>query len=108
MVSNVVDLQQRQPSRLSRDQFKARIVALVEAGCVKISGHLKRDHPERHISPAQIEKCLLKGTVQTDPSVNRFGNWESEVYRHMAGQELIVVAAIEWEKQVIVVTAYEP
>lgn len=107
-MSNVVDLQQRQPSRMSRDQFKARIVALIDAGCVRISAHLKRDHPERNISPAQIEKCLVMGTVQTDPILNRFGNWESEVYRHMAGQELVVVAAIEWEKQVIVVTAYEP
>lgn len=81
---------------------------LVGRGRVKISRHLGRDHPERAISPAQIENCLLKGTVQVDPYLNAFGNWQSELFRHMAGQALTVVAAIEWAEQVVVITAYAP
>lgn len=105
-MAEVIDLSAVQPKRLSRDAFKRRIVALVEAERFKIIQHLYRDHPERRISPSQIERCLLKGTVQCDPYVNQYGNWQAELFRHMAGQQLTVVAAIEWEHQVIVITAY--
>lgn len=107
-MAKIIDLASTQPRKLSRQQFKDRVVALVENGCVKVSIHLSRDHPERRISQAQIEKCLIKGTVQSDPFINAYGNWQGEIYRHMAGQELTVVAALEWEQQVIVVTAFEP
>lgn len=106
MAGKVISIGSGQPKKLSRQQFKEQILALVEAGCVKIHVHLGRDHPERKISPAQIEMCLIKGTVQTDPYMNQHGNWQSEIFRHMAGQEMTVVAAIEWQQQVIVVTAY--
>jgi hypothetical protein len=107
-MTDIVSMNSRPPKKMSRQEFKQCIVKLVEAGALKISLHLNRDHPERRISPSQIEMCLLKGTVQDDPYLNKYGNWQGEVYRHMAGQELTVVAALEWEQQVIVVTAYKP
>ncbi|WP_349367463.1 DUF4258 domain-containing protein [Salinarimonas sp.] len=94
------------PVRVTRSAFKARVSALLADGRVKVSLHLRRDHPERQISLAQIERCLRLGTVQTDPYLNRFGNWQAEIYRHLAGEGLTVVAALEWERQIIVVTAY--
>ncbi|OAP43655.1 hypothetical protein ATC00_02030 [Sinorhizobium americanum] len=97
-----------QPKKLSRQEFKNHVLKLLETGQVKVTAHLRRDHPERAISFRQIEMCLEKGTVQTDPFLNAYGNWQGEIYRHMAGQELIVVAALEWEEQVIVITAFEP
>lgn len=106
MAGNVISIGSGQPKKLSRQQFKEQILKFVEGGCVKVSVHLSRDHPERRISQAQIEMCLIKGTVQTDPYQNQFGNWQSEIFRHMAGQEMTVVAAIEWEQQVIVITAF--
>jgi hypothetical protein len=105
-VADVIPLKQLQPKKLSRPEYKREIEKLIGRGALKIQVHLKRDHPERAISPVQIENCLLKGTVQCDPYLNRFGNWQSEVFRHMAGYELTVVAAIEWEEQVVVITAY--
>jgi uncharacterized protein (DUF849 family) len=105
-MANVVPFQASQPKKLSRPEFRAEVIKLVEAGAFKVHVHLKRDHPERAISHAQIEKCLLKGTIQTDPFLNQFGNWQAEIFRHMAGHELTLVAVIEWEKQVIVITAY--
>lgn len=94
------------PRRLSRDQFKQEIVQLVKSGRFAVTSHLKRDHPERRISHSAIAKCLEFGTVQSNPFVNIHGNWQSEVYRHGAGETLTVIAAIEWEKRVIVITAY--
>lgn len=98
----------RQPAKLSRQEFKDAVVRLLDTAPLKVSRHLKRDHPERQISHVQLAKCLRAGTVQTDPFVNQHGNWQAEVFRHMAGHELLVVAAIEWELNVIVITAYEP
>jgi hypothetical protein len=105
-MAKLIPLRSTQPSKMSRPQFKAEIVRLVGLGAFKVHRHLKRDHPERAISHAQIEKCLLAGTVQGDPFINAHGHWQAEMFRHMAGHELTVVAAIEWEQQVIVITAY--
>ena len=91
---------------MDRQQFKAEVVALVGKGHVFVTAHLNRDHPERRVSQAQIQKCLTLGTVQNDPYLNRYGNWQSDFFRHLAGEELTVVAALDWETDVIVITAY--
>ncbi len=104
----IVELTRGQPKRLSRQGFKEAVCRLLDEGAIKVVRHLARDHPERAISLLQIEQCLRKGTVQSDPFLNQFGNWQSEIFRHMAGHELTVVAAIEWDENVIVITAYVP
>jgi hypothetical protein len=73
-----------QPRVLSRVEFKRIVCEMVASGNLKVRRHLYRDHPERAISQAQIERCLEKGTVQTDPYVNQYGNFQAEVFRHMA------------------------
>lgn len=95
-----------QPLVLSRGEFKRIVGEMVGSGAITVRRHLYRDHPERAISQAQIERCLEMGTVQTDPYVNQYGNFQAEVFRHMAGHQLTVVAAIEWELRVVVVTAF--
>lgn len=105
-MSNIVPFKKPQPLRLSRQEFKAIVNEMIAKGNIRVVAHLYRDHPERRISQAMIERCLEKGAVQTDPFVNQFGNFQAEVYRHMVGEQLTVVAAIEWEKQVIVITAF--
>ena len=102
----VTPFRKPQPRRLSRPEFKQIVVEMVASGKLTVKRHLYRDHPERGISQAQIERCLEMGTVQSDPCLNQHGNFQAEVFRHMAGHELTVVAAIEWETQVIVVTAF--
>jgi hypothetical protein len=106
-MAGIVPFRRPQPSVLSRVEFKRIVVEMVGSGALKVGRHLNRDHPERAISQAQIERCLEMGTVQTDPYVNKYGNFQAEVFRHMAGHQLTVVAAIEWELQVVVVTAFE-
>lgn len=101
-----IPLRKPQPKVLSRVEFKQIICEMVGSGKIAVKRHLYRDHPERAISQAQIERCLERGTVQTDPYVNAYGNFQAEVFRHMAGHQLTVVAAIEWEIQVVVITAF--
>lgn len=105
-MADIIPIKAIPPKKLSRPQFKAEVVRLVGLGAFKVHVHLKRDHPERAISHAQIEKCLQLGTVQCDPYLNAHGNWQAEIFRHMAGQELTLATVIEWECQVIVITAY--
>lgn len=105
-MSNIVPFRKPEPSRLSRQEFKAIVIDMVAKGNVRVAAHLYRDHPERGITQAMIERCLEKGTVQTDPYRNQFGNFQADVFRHMAGEKLTVIVAIEWETQVIVVTAF--
>ena len=95
-----------QPERLTRRQFETEVRALVEAGNYKIKRHLARDHPERNITPTQIEKCLMKGFSQIDPYLDPYGNWKSELCKNLAGSHLTVVAVIEWETRVVVITAF--
>lgn len=94
-----------QPGKLSRVYFKNEVLKLLAAGSVRLTRHARFDHPERHISPAMINRCLEKGSVQTDPVLNMHGNWQAEILRHMAGEQLRVVAALEWEERIIVITA---
>lgn len=105
-MSNILPFKKPEPHRLSRQEFKAIVVDMLEKGNIRVVAHLYRDHPERGITQAMIERCLEKGTVETDPFRNQFGNFQAEVFRHMAGEQLTVVAAIEWEKQIVVITAF--
>ena len=107
-MGDVTPFRRPQPDSLSRPEFRKIVLEMVAAGKLKVQTHLYKDHPERSITQAQIEMCLEKGTVQSDPYLNKFGNFQSEVFRHMAGQQLTVVAVIEWETQVVVITAYQP
>jgi hypothetical protein len=105
-MSNIVPFRKPEPAKLSRHEFKEIVIDMVAKGHVRVSTHLYRDHPERGITQAMIERCLERGTVQTDPYRNKFGNFQADVFRHMAGEQLTVVVAIEWEMQVVVVTAF--
>jgi hypothetical protein len=103
-MSNIVPFRKPEPAKLARQEFKEIVIDMVAKGHIRVSTHLYRDHPERGITQAMIERCLERGTVQTDPYRNRFGNFQADVFRHMAGEQLTVV--VEWEMQAIVVTAF--
>jgi hypothetical protein len=105
-MSNIVPFRKPEPAKLSRQEFKEIVIDMVAKGHIRVSTHLYRDHPERGITQAMIERCLERGTVQTDPYRNKFGNFQADVFRHMAGEQLTVVVAIEWEMQAIIVTAF--
>jgi hypothetical protein len=66
---------------------------------------LKRMH-RRHITRRQVELCLQKGTIIEGPFKNAHGNWQVNMYRHAAGEELTCTVAIEWAVQLLVVTVF--
>lgn len=93
------------PKRLDRAGFQAIVRLHAAEGRVALTRHVREDHPERGITPAMIQRCLLKGTVQGDPYLSQ-GNWTGEIFRHAAGEALTVAVAIDWGRRLIVITAY--
>jgi Domain of unknown function (DUF4258) len=68
--------------------------------------HAKKRQRKRGITRRQIELCLLKGSITEGPFMNPHGNWQVNVYRHAAGEEVTCTVAIEWATRLLVITAF--
>jgi hypothetical protein len=62
----------------------------------------------RRITRRQIELCCQKGSIVEGPFVNIHGNWQVNMYRHAAGEEVTCVVVIEWATRLLVINAFEP
>ncbi|HEY8130298.1 MAG TPA: DUF4258 domain-containing protein, partial [Thermoanaerobaculia bacterium] len=67
-----------------------------DSGRIVILDHCQVRMRRRHISRRQVELCLQKGTINEGPIMNAHGNWQVNLYRHAAGEELTCTVAIEW------------
>lgn len=95
------------PSELSAPQALAMIRKLAaDTSNIVVVRHGKERAQQRRITRRQIELCVQKGTIQEGPYLNQHGNWQVNLYRHAAGEEVTCVVAIEWESRVIVITAF--
>ncbi len=68
--------------------------------------HAKQRQGERNISRRQIMTCLQKGAISEGPFLNMHGNWQVNVQRLAAGEQITCVVAIEHEQKLIVITAF--
>ena len=91
---------------MDKREYERQVRSLVNAGRLKFSQHVLRDHPERDITPLEVRECILRGTLQSMPVLTIKGDWKAEFFRHAAGQGLTVVVALQVETRVVVVTAY--
>jgi Domain of unknown function (DUF4258) len=94
-----------QPNRLSDQAFLAK-VQFVAADKIRYTVHALQRGRARGITPSMVIGCLQMGTIVEGPYLNLHSNWQATVLRHKAGISVSVVAAIEWEKQVIVITTF--
>jgi hypothetical protein len=76
------------------------------SGHVVILGHCRQQMVKRHITRRQIELCLQKGTIVEGPSMNPHGNWQVNMFRHAAGEELTCTVAIEWAVRLLIITVF--
>jgi hypothetical protein len=74
-------------------------------GSIYMTHHARYGHPERMVSQADVERCIQRGEVVCDPYLTPRGDWKAEFFRFAAGEKLSVVIVIEWESQVVIVTA---
>jgi Domain of unknown function (DUF4258) len=77
-----------------------------ESRRIVILGHCQKRMVRRHVSRRQVELCLQKGTITEGPLMNTHGNWQVNVFRHAAGEELTCTVAIEWAARLLVVTVF--
>jgi hypothetical protein len=110
--AEVVPLEQRQiparqPGRLSAAEALriVRLLAVNSANIVVIE-YAKRRATQRRITRPQIEKCVRLGTIQEGPFLNQHGNWQFNLYRHAAGEQVTCVVAIDWATRVLVINAF--
>jgi hypothetical protein len=96
-----------QPDRLTSADA-VRIVRLLATNTnnIVVIPYGKRKAKVRAITRRQIELCVQKGTLTEGPFLNRYGNWQMNVYRHAAGEEITCVVAIEWATRVLVINTF--
>jgi len=63
---------------------------------IVIIGYGKKRTRQRRISRRQVELCVQRGTITEGPFMNQHGNWQLNLYRHAAGEEITCVIAIDW------------
>lgn len=108
----VIRLDQRlmpvaQPGKLSpADALKVVRVLAADTANIVIINYAKRKTKQRKITRRQIELCVQKGTVVEGPFVNQHGNWQLNLCRHAAGEQITTVVAIEWITRVLVINAF--
>ena len=73
---------------------------------IVIIEHATKRRKQRSITRQQIERCVQMGTITEGPFINARGNWQMNLTRHAAGEEITCSVAIEWATRVIVITAF--
>jgi hypothetical protein len=95
----------RVPEGLSAHEARAIVRRVAQASRnVFVSPHAKKRQEKYGISRRQIMICLEKGVITEGPFVNKYGNWQVNVSRLAAGEQITCTVAIEWQTQLVVVT----
>ena len=96
-----------QPPDLTRSDALQVIRALaVDTGKIVVIPYGRKKAGQRGVTRRQIELCVQKGTPTEGPFLNHHGNWQMNLYRHAAGEEITCVVAIDWPAQVLVINAF--
>lgn len=81
--------------------------AAEEPARVFFTVHVEKRMKERRITRVQVLRCLRNGTITEAPAWSSTkGTWELRVEYVTAGDQVRVVAAIDPEEMVIVVTTF--
>lgn len=95
------------PLELSRDGALRMIREIAaDTNNIILTQHARKRAQRRRITRRQIELCVQKGTIQEGPAKNQKGNWQVNLYRHAAGEEITCVVAIERAFHVAVVSVF--
>jgi hypothetical protein len=110
--AEVIPLERRQiaaqkPDHLSEaEALKIVRLLAVDSANIVVIPYGKRRTRQRKITRPQIEKCVRLGTIQEGPFLNQHGNWQVNLFRHAAGEQVTCVVAIEWATRVLVINAF--
>jgi len=97
----------QRPKSLSVHDARAIIRSMAqESARVFVVTHARNRQRTRNITRRQIINCLQKGSITEGPVLNTHGNWQVNVSRLAAGEEITCTVAIEWERRLVVVTVF--
>jgi hypothetical protein len=78
-----------QPDELSpADALKIVRALASDTDNIVLIPYGKRRTTQRKIERRPIERCVQRGTIIEGPFLNQHGNWQMNMYRHAAGEEL--------------------
>lgn len=100
-MENVVPLELSAPAAL---KLIRKIAA--DSNNIVVIPYGKKKAKSRKITRPQIEQCVRKGTITEGPFLNQHGQWQVNLYRHAAGEQITCVVAIDWPSRVLVVNAF--
>lgn len=96
-----------QPQRLSEaDAIKIIKTLAADTDNIVVIDYGKKRAKQRKITRRQIELCVQKGTITEGPFMNGHGNWQVNLFRHAAGEQITCVVAIEWATRVLVINTF--
>jgi hypothetical protein len=97
----------RQPDRLSAaDAIKIIRMLAADTGKIVVIPYGRKRANERKVTRRQIELCVQKGTISEGPFLNGHGNWQVNLWRHAAGEQITCVVAIDWVTHVLVINTF--
>jgi hypothetical protein len=96
-----------QPDQLSAaDALKIIRMLAADTGKIVLIPYGKKRANERRVTRRQIELCVQKGTISEGPFINGHGNWQVNLWRHAAGEQITCVVAIDWVTHVLVINTF--
>ena len=96
-----------QPDQLSAaDALKIIRMLAADTGKIVLIPYGKKRANERRVTRRQIELCVQKGTISEGPFINGHGNWQVNLWRHAAGEQITCVVAIDWITHVLVINTF--
>jgi hypothetical protein len=97
----------QQPDRLN-DADAIRLVRMIAADSnnIIVIAHARKRKAQRSITRIQIERCVRLGIITEGPFINAKGNWQMNLTRQTAGEQITCAVAIEWVTRVIVITTF--
>jgi len=101
MSADIVSLDLKPPNAL---KMIKRLAA--NSDNIIVVNHARERQNQRGITRRQLELCLQKGVITEGPFRNQHGNWQVNMYRNSAGEEVTCTVAIEWERKLIVITVF--
>jgi hypothetical protein len=97
----------QQPDHLN-DADAIRLVRMlaVDSNNIVVIQHARKRGAQRSITRIQIERCVRHGIITEGPFVNPKGNWQMNLTRQTAGEQITCAVAIEWATHLIVITTF--
>jgi lactam utilization protein B len=73
---------------------------------IVVIAHARKRKAQRSITRLQIERCVRLGAITEGPFINGHGNWQMNLTRQTAEEQITCAVAIEWATRIIVTTTF--